>query len=737
LFVLAIYPEQQAKLLTNQDDWILSVPDGYQTSLATFSDRIRFIRKSAKDSPGGILFRTWSPDGGMRPLELESKPFKPTEYMSIIVAGRDKTFQGGVQAHLVCEDTGKNKEIYSGSVGVNVVEAIVVTSPSWCVGDVRLKFSSIEENTLAGVGSVYSISCLSWFKSSFLGKLPYFFVALMIFGLLMLSGASLATHLTGTLLDPVPVAFISLGLGALVVFFLTSMMPLNLRWAGVVIVLISAITLLLCAGQNVCKVVLKTMWPYFKIWGLAGLIYLAIQGLVVNGLGHWEPNYRFWPAIWDSDNELPWVYAEGIRNGYDLKDLFGGAWLPTDRPPLMVGAYLLLTDIFRLLQSGNDGLYLIGQAYNFAAVALNSLWVPVIWWMLRKMLPEMRAREQMLVLIFIGSLPMVVFNTTYGWPKYFGTTFALVAAVIVLGKRDNFRLDRNVPLFFFLLAALSMLSHASIAFFLVPLGVLFLFRIHKHRLGEIILGVIAGGFLLASWSLYKYVVLPSSDVLVKYALTGDMGFINKSQPLLKLMEQRYEQLSMTQWLGIKGDMLLQSFVPSHQNLNNLDLNFDFGANTIDRLRAWDMFMLSKGNVGILFLTSIALLILIRAVLSKNRDDLNLMQPFFYLLLIGISSWILIVICFFIPIVIHHWPQGGLFALAIGGGTITAWYYPSIFKIITALTIIYTLIVWVFQPLISAISIDWGALLTMLVIIVIMIRMELSRKYHEFAMENST
>jgi hypothetical protein len=714
LFALALWPEPPARLLTPQEGWVTSAPTDARTSLAGFAEKPRYVRKSAADSSEGIVFRTWSPSGGMQPMELESPPFRPAEFMSVIVAGKNRTVEGGIQAHLECKQTGQKREIYSGSVGTNIVEALVALPASWCSGDVTLKLSAAEPNVLAGIGSVYALSWLSYFKSSFLGKLPYFIVSFLIFSLVMFSGAAVAHRMGQGRWEPVPVAFVSMGIAALTAFYLTSVMPSSLRWGGGLSVLVMAIGGIGCAGKPARQYALASLSPYLRMWGVVSLIYLAVLGLAVNGLGHWEPNYRFWPATWSSDNELPWLYAEAVRNGWNLKELIDGVWLPTDRPPLMAGAYLLITDIFRLLQSANDGAYLRGQVYNSAAVILNSLWVPAIWWGLRRLIPEMGGKGHLLVMIFIASLPMVLFNSIYGWPKYFGAAFALMAAVVVLEMQTNYGKKQNgsVPLFFFLLSALSMLSHASTAFFLLPLGFLFLIWARGLRLRDVAFGMAIGMMLLASWSLYKFWVLPSSDILTKYALVGTVGIFQRDQPLFDLLKQHYASLSLLQWLEIKGTMLLQLFMPFHQQLDNLDLAFDAGTSMTDRLRAWDIFMLTKGNAGVLFLGSLAMFATLRARVAQRRNDLKKMLPFTWMLVLAVCSWLLLVATVFIPIIIHHTPQAALFSLALGGTVVTGWYYPRALMAVTIGTVVYTMTVWVIHPLASSVYLDWGAAVTL-------------------------
>jgi hypothetical protein len=59
------------------------------------------------------------------------------------------------------------------------------------------------------------------------------------------------------------------------------------------------------------------------------------------------------------------------------------------------------------------------------------------------------------------------------------------------------------------------------------------------------------------------------------------------------------EVNFWQWLEIEKTMLLQMFLPVHHPVTQTGLNSDFGA--IDKLRAWDLMRLAKGNLALLFL----------------------------------------------------------------------------------------------------------------------------------------
>jgi hypothetical protein len=726
LFVIAVYPEKPAKLLTDPNQWIFQGNEGSKVSLRDFPEQFRQVRHSAIESNGGHVFRTWTPANGIAPVELLSSSFPPSRYMSVTITGANRTPGGLVQLYIECEPNSQRIEVFRGSVNVNVSESLVVTPIEWCPANARLIFKSSEQNVNVGVGSVYEVSFLSFLKSSFIGRLPYFLAAFTVFALVMLTGGALASR-GGWHDDLLPVAFAWFGLSALGMFYLANVtlaigVPDAWRWVSFALVALATVCVLIWSGVEARIKAVRALYPYAKVWAFASLIYFTLLSLGTNGVGHWETNYRFWPATWSSDNELPWIFAEAIRHGWDLKGLFGGGWLPTDRPPLMAGAHLLLTDVFAWLQSGNDGTYLRGQAYNAAAVVLNAIWVPTILWLLTRLHRGIDAHGKTAILVFVGCLPFVLFNTVYGWPKAFGAAFALMAFGIAWLSREPLEAAsrRSTILLFFILGAFSMLAHASTALFLAPLGLLFLWWTLRRNLQSDLIGFGIALVLLASWSLYKLLVLPSYDPVTKYALTGDYGFGHPEWSLWQMLAHRYGSLDFWHWLAIKKTMLLQAFIPVHHSVTQIGLNADYGAGVVGKLRAWDFMLLSKGNLAVPLLVLISTWAAISAFTIRSEVALNKAAPFFVLIGVSIVAWLLLVTGFLAPAVLHHWPQAALFGLALGGGVIVQNRYPIIFILVLLSVITYTMVVWIGSPLRDVLFLDYGAALTAAALALILI-----------------
>lgn len=716
-FGVCLYPEKPAQLLTNPGQTILVGSEKSKINVTEVIPQYRQLRQSVQE-PAGYFYRNWTAEAGTGPLKIQSNDFIPSRYMSVIVTGSTRTLQGLVKTYIECKKNGARLGVFSGGVNSNISEAIVATPKNWCPDGAHLIFETLETNSYVGVGAVYKISSISYWKLSLIGKLPYYFSALFIFSFLMFSGAAVAIRF-GWHHDPLPVAFISLGIAALGIFYLTPAISEDLRWSSPLA--IGSIYLVLClsAGPRAWKTTATRLVPYFKIWTLVSLVCLAILSLAYNGLGHWEPNYRFWPAAWSSDAELPWLFTEAIRHGWNLHDLFGGQWMPTDRPPLMTGALLLLTDAFGWLQVNNDGNYYRGTAYNVASVALNTMWAPAILWLLNSLAPRLNGRQSAGILLFVSCTPFVLFNAVYGWPKALGAALALVAFGLMWQSRPaalSQAPQKSVMALFPIVCALSMLAHMSGAIFVAPLGLLYLaWCFRKENLKQIIIGGVIALSLLASWSYYKYAILPSSDPVTKYALAGSFGFGSDSSTW-RMVADLYHTFDLKKWLEIKRIMFAQAFYPLDHAVTTVPLNSDYGATAIDKLRAVDFMLLSAGNSGILICCAASLLLVFRGVRQSQDGTGEHFKPFITLLLTSGLTWLMIVMLFIAPPVLHHWPQAAIFGLALGGSVITQSRFPQFFKALLLVLLTYTGIVWIISPMQNALAIDMTAAVLLLMLL---------------------
>jgi hypothetical protein len=417
---IALYPENSAELLTPIEGWTLNGNLVKGIPVSSLNPKNIEMRNSIFKNSSAQIFAFKTEINGKKG-ELSSPYFIPSKHMVVIIGGNDRSRA----VFFECKANMKALEIFRGNVNTIFTEAQVSLPQQWCPNEVRLKME-LNPGSYLAISPAFKVSSWSIFKTSSLGLLPYLLLTLITLSILMVCGLGLFFK-NITNYNYFPILIITLGLSSLFIFY--SLSILNKLWHSGILALFWFFVIYL---YNRPKIFLplkiyNELKTYFHIWAGASFLYFVILTIGTNNLGHWDPNYRFWPAIWSSDNELPWLFAQGIREGWDLNSLIGGYWSPSDRPPLMTGTYLILSDFFKMLQINNDGNYLFGRIYNIASIVLSSLWAPVVFWLLKILKNRLENSKKMLILFFIGLMPFVIFNSIYGWAKFYSAAFALTA----------------------------------------------------------------------------------------------------------------------------------------------------------------------------------------------------------------------------------------------------------------------------------------------------------------------
>jgi hypothetical protein len=167
--------------------------------------------------------------------------------------------------------------------------------------------------------------------------------------------------------------------------------------------------------------------------------------------------------------------------------------------------------------------------------------------------------------------------------------------------------------------------------------------------------------------------------------------------------------------------LKQIAVPVNHSITQLGLNTDYGAGYFDTYRAWDFLVLGRGNIPLVFFTIAAAWIYFYLRRINDRQRLSILAPFFALIGVSVLAWLMIVVLFFAPAVLHHLPQAAVFGVAIGGSVVIHQVYPKLFRAMAWLMLFYFSIVWVLVPLRNALMLDYGALSVMVLVLSFLVR----------------
>lgn len=725
---VALWPEPAARLLTPASDWIVEGHPEQSVMLGGLHHAGHFLRDSVRLNSDTRFWRVWTPSSGNLPLALTSPPFRAPPVLSIPVTGSSSGTGGPAAIWLEHIASGQRKPVYFGSTHSSFNDVLVAVPPQWVGSETRLRLQSTGDRN-SGTGSVFAASWLAWLKGSFAGRLAVLCTAMAIWGFLLSTGAGVAVR-AGREDLALPLALVFLAVTALAVFYLSVTLQI---WG----ILPATAVRLACGAAGLAAA--ATLWmvgrqprerawgllrPYGSVWVFATLLIAAVSGAANTGTGHWEPNYRFWPATWSTDHELPWRFAEGIRHGDPLATLFGGQWRPTDRPPLMAAAYLLIGDVVAASQAFNDGNYLTGVLYNTAGIALNALWIPVAYWIVRKLAPDLPQRQALLITCFAATVPYSFFTTSYGWPKAFGAALSLACFGLVIDEWRRLPGSAARILGVAALAALSLLAHAGTAFFLAPLALLFLTGLTRQAWRPVLGGCLIASLLLGSWAAFKRILLPSNDPVTKYALTESFGFDRPELSVGDLVRERYAGMTLTGWLWLKREMVVDAIMPLRSAPAQALRATGRDASRMGLLRAWDFHVPTYGNAAV-WVTACTLAAL---ALVRNRPPAADSTARILILLSLVSLVTYLLVCLASPM-LHHLPTAAWFGLAIGGAICLARRSPRLLAVLLTAQLLYFGIVWLIHPLMHALTIDISALVVAaaLVLPVVSRRLETFRR----------
>jgi hypothetical protein len=277
------------------------------------------------------------------------------------------------------------------------------------------------------------------------------------------------------------------------------------------------------------------------------------------------------------DNEMPLIFAEGLRHGYVHKPLLGD-WLSSDRPPLQTDFILALEPIVRSRPLD----------YQIAGVILQSLWIIAVWLMLKAF--RISALTTALVLLTTYLSGFVIVNSFFVWPKLLAAAYFVAFSIpILLLQRPGRSGAWWMRVLWAFLLACSLLSHGGSIFALF--GILaFMIFLRRWMLRESIITGLLVVMFYAPWMAYQRFGDPPGDRLIKYHLAGVEQVTSK--PVITTIYDAYRQLSLPAWLAAKRADLAVLFGKYGEFLGTLG----FGTEAIKQTRV-DQFFYFAPTLG--------------------------------------------------------------------------------------------------------------------------------------------
>ena len=309
-----------------------------------------------------------------------------------------------------------------------------------------------------------------------------------------------------------------------------------------------------------------------------------------------------------SDNDIPRYFAEWFStHGHQHPPEYPGEWLFSDRPPLQVGYVLAQRGFFNTPA---------GLHYQIISVIEQCLWIPAMWAVLVAV-PLRRVTRAVAMLAAMVS-DIAILHGFFVWPKLIAAAFLLAALAVILSpewRRD--RRDLRVAALIGGLLALSMLSHGSSIFGVIPLVIFAAFRgIPNWRWLATALGALL--LFYVPWTAYQHWEDPPGNRLLKYQLGGETEI--NSEGTLEAIENGYSEVGFSGAVDLKEENFeeMAGWPRTKNEFEGAVDALDAGQPGIalEKLR-WDRFFSLLPFLGLVLLGPIAMII---AWLTKKKRD---------------------------------------------------------------------------------------------------------------------
>jgi hypothetical protein len=273
---------------------------------------------------------------------------------------------------------------------------------------------------------------------------------------------------------------------------------------------------------------LRRLATPFALWVL-GSFFVAYFGFIHGGVHEavTVSSTRFTGQL-PSDNDIPRFFAEWFAtHGHSKPPIYPPDWLMSDRPPLQVG-YVLAE---RSIVNSATGLH-----YELIGLLVQQLWIPAMWAVL--VAARLRPATRSLAMFAAIVSDIGILYAFYVWPKLIAAAFLLVALAIVISPEwKTWRRDPRVAALVGVLLALSLLSHGSSIFGVIPLALFAVFRgLPSWRWVAVL--ALCGAVAYVPWMAYQHYADPPGNRLLKWQLGGQTEA--DSRGTLEAIEDGYE-----------------------------------------------------------------------------------------------------------------------------------------------------------------------------------------------------
>jgi hypothetical protein len=641
------------------------------------------VPDSMLKAPEFAMWRTWTPDGALKGT-LESPVFKAPHYIAVpFQRGGSRGYANGDELYLSCKDTGKKLSISS-----------LQTFDEWSVAyaEVPERFCNSEVNLVAvsnaafrdsylSVATPFEVSRATYLANSGFGiKGTLVAASLLVFLAIFFASHILVSRVRADI-DSFGSGMIGIGFAGMIVFTAAAINPVLARAASVAIV---GLSIWLCAW-GFARGELRGVWNKHQtallVWISAAMSLTSLVLAVDNGGGRWAANALFAPLSWSTDNENPIVFAQLLAHSYG--PMLAGPWFLDDRTPLLTVLLIIPQTLFIEPISELVGSDFVYNADGIVAIAILTMWIPVVVWFATKI--ALRRRAFFVALVLIS--PFALFNTAYAWGKILGAGYILLAVGLMLSAPENSDKDRPNLAMIPSALAFAYLAHSGNAIAAIAFLIVFFPVLRLRDWPVLFTGTVAALIVMAPWQYWTTIVQPHGNALTRYQLADDVGFDHRSKPVLQSMIEHLRSIGWHRWLEMKK--------LSFHLIGDLPGNVDLFRPIDNRSTNWLSNQRSNDFAILCRTLGIPMLGVLLALARLRRQTDPLVIRLIACGLLGIVSMTLLITQIG---VVHHQAYGSVILLAVAGAIYFANRKSTWPVALFVVYLVYFFAAWIISPI---------------------------------------
>jgi hypothetical protein len=646
------------------------------------------------------LSRSWSHERGAMAGSIETGLFARPDYLAVPHHG----FPGegpGNRIILRCESTSAEMDIATTRTNTQWATAFIAVPRSFCPGLVKLIAASSGASNYVGVGTPFAVSKAVYrAHTSFAPRVLVVVGSWGVLSLFVISSAYLTARFRPRA-DPLVAGFVGIGVSAMAAFTAFTISPAAGTPTAVCLAVLAAVAVVfgLWMDAKRFRSVVDSLGFGLLFWLGVALAYAALVSGSDSGGGSWHVNGLYTPLRWSSDNQLPFIVAEGLYDGTPRAEILKIPWQTTDRTPLLSAILLIVRCLIIAPLEQVLSATFVPIGYMMAGLTVLSAWVAALVWLCR----GIRSSRFVYVLALSLTSSFLLFNSVYIWPKMLGATYVVFAFGLLYRSASHGRVETENLVLLSCCASLAYLSHASNGFAVVPLALIYVRTIVRSGLWPILAASACAAAIYAPWLYWQTIIQPYGNVLLRFALADEFGFDKRRLPILRSIKAAYNNMTLSSWLEMKLQslQLIMGLKGTWNSFGETAL-FSKGAGHLGQARVLDFFVpirsVGFAVIGLAFLPFMA-----RREPSQRVVEISVAAA-----LVGFGGLMLVLLVALPPPITHHLPYGSILLLMVAGGLALSAAPTWLRWPVLATSAAYFLTVWVWHPLAIADRLHWPA-----------------------------